>query len=1172
MEEATTNPRFRLNRWMKILIGLVGFILFFGLFGYFAGPPILKHVLVKNLSEQLNRPVSLGEIDISPYAMTVRMTDLKIGDPSAGELLGLDELFVDLDIASVRYAAPVVQEIRLAGPRVHLVRESADKYNISDLIDKFSQPSPEPPKPEGPPPGFSINNIKITNAKFQFDDKPVNRQHLISDVNIALPFISNLEHQANLFTEPAFSAVVNGAPLVLAGKTKPFGDVHESELQLDLKKFDITPYAAYSPKPLPFALTSGQIDSDLRLVFRQAPKEAPTLNIAGGVQLSNLRIQETNQQPLLGFSKLDVPLTGLAPLTKQFQIGSIGLDGLEIFARVDKSGNLNCLSLAEQLSGQPAKGATDGGSADKPAAPPAPEAEKQASNTPAVNWSVEGFKLNQANVHWQDDSNAKPVQAHLKGIDIAVGKLNSALAEPITADLGLAIDAAPHASLTRFEVKGAQVDLPKRHVQIANVLVNGLKAAAARQADGKIVTLQGPNLKGQAKAKPEGKATPTKVAGKKAAPASKGPSGEADWVAEVAKVELTNANLQFEDKAVKPATNQTIDISQLTVEKFSTLPKAEVLVNLAAKLNKKGNIKVSGPVQLSPINTKLKLDLKEIELLPVQPYFGDKLNVTITKGQVSTQGDLALNILDDDDVRGGYRGQFAVANFHSVDKLNSTDFLSWKSFYFGKIDLALKPFALAVGDVALTDFFARVIISPEGKLNLTQIVKKDDAAEPAPQPGKAGEKTADKPADKPAEATVAKTEAGTATAQVATAPPGPPPPPIRIDKVTLQGGNVKFTDNFVKPNYTATLSEVGGRITGLSSAANSTADIDLRAAYDGAPVTVAGTMNPLASTPALDIKTEVKGVELTPLSPYSGKYAGYAIDKGKLSLFLNYKIAEGKLQAENRVFLDQLTFGQKVDSPDAINAPVTLAVSLLQNRKGEIDINLPITGSLNDPEFSVGGVIVQVIVNVITKAITAPFALLGSLGGGGEEMSLVTYTEGRSALNPDMVKRLEGLAKALDDRPGLKLEITGRIDPDKDREGMRSASIENKVKAQLMARMVKEGKEAGTIDDISVDPKDYDKLLEEAYKQEKFPKPRNAIGMAKSLPREEMEKLMLSNAQVSDDDLRELATQRAKVVADWLAANGKIPRERIFLLPPKLVADDSGPKDAPLSRAEFSLK
>lgn len=1108
--KAESQPRHRLRR---LGIALLVLVIAFGAFGYFAGPPIARSLLVKTLTKELHRPVSVGDIAINPYAMTVRIAALRVGDGASGETAGFDELFVNLDIASIYHLAPVVEEFRLTGPRVHLVQETPGRYNVSDLLDEWMKPS------EAPPAHFSVNNIQITGGRIEFDDRPVGKQHAVTDIDLSLPFVSNLPHHAQVFTEPAFSASINGAPLVLAGKSRPFAEVHESELQLDLNGLELSRYLAYVPLPLPFAVTGGQIDANIQLVFRQAPGQPGALTLGGKITVQDLHLLEENKQPLLNLRQLELPLASVTPLAKRYQFGRVVVDGLEAFVGVDNQGTLNWLAMASRLTGgKPASAGANGANAGPP-----------------VEWAIEGVSLGQSAVHWRDESHRQPLIAHLTGIELSIGKVDSRMAEPISADLALGIDAAPHAGLTRFEVKGAQLDLKAQRISLADVRLAGLKLAATREADGQLSGLHAPALKLAGGSAITDQATNAKAA----EPAH-------PWVTEVGHLELLDASVRFADRAVAPPTSQLLEVGKLALDTLSTAPKVPGKVELAARINRKGTVQANGTVQLAPLAGKLKLDLRGIELLPLQPYFGDRLELTIAKGQVSGQGELALAQAEDGGFAGGYRGQVTVGNFHSVDKAAGADFLSWKSFHLGKIDVALKPLSVVIGDIALTDFFARLIVSPQGQLNLLHVVRKDEAADP------------------PASATGAKPgEASTTPAA---------PPPIRIDQVTLQGGTVSITDNFIKPNYSANLAEIGGRVTGLSSAADSTADLDLRGAYDGAPVTIAGKLNPLAAKPSLDIKAEVRGVELTPLSAYSGKYAGYAIDKGKLSLFLGYKIADAKLQADNRIFLDQLTFGQKVESPDATKLPVTLAVSLLQNRRGEIDINLPISGSLDDPEFSVGGIVIQVIVNLLTKAITAPFALLGSLMGGGEELSHVDFADGRALLAPAAIKRLEALAKALDDRPGLKLEITGRIDPEKDPEGLRQAALRNKVKVQKQAQMVRDGKESGSVEELSVDEKDYLPLLEQAYKQEKFPKPRNFIGMAKSLPREEMEKLIVANVQVGDQELRDLANRRAKAVADWLSTTGKIPRERIFLLPPKLAADGGGPKDAPLARVEFSLK
>jgi uncharacterized protein involved in outer membrane biogenesis len=1108
-----------LRRLRPYAIGFVIAVALIGVLGFLAGPPIARHLLLDALSKQLHRPVSIGEISINPYAMTARVTNVSIGerDNGVGETAGFDQLFLNVSLASLFRVAPVIEEFSLTGPRVRLVHEAPGRYNISDLLDEWMKPS------EAPMPRFSVNNIKITGGRVEFDDRTVDRKHVVSEINLALPFVSNLAHQANSYTEPAFSAKVNGAPLELTGKSKPFAEVKESELKLELDRFELAPYSAYSPVALPFAIASGQLETDLAIVFRNDGKQPATLAIAGKAAIDGLNLVENGGSPLLTLAKLNVPVTGLDPINGRYRIGDIQIDGLEIHARADRSGDLNWLTLLEKLQG-----------GRKPDPKPA------AAKATPIEWAVDGLHLVKSAIHWHDETHPQPIAAHATDIEVAVGKVDGQFSQPITVDAALSLAAAPHASTERFELRNALIDLPKRKVDVSEFSARGLKLAAGRLADGKIAGLLPPRLK----------------QGTAEQPAAKVSDGETPWTVNLGKVELADASLRFDDKAVSPATTQTVEIARLMLANLSTAPKSTADLELAARLNRKGEIKTKGTLQPQPLAAKLNLDLRNLELLPLQPYFGEKLNLTVTKGQVATRGELALSQAADGKFLGGYRGQITVSNFHSVDKPNSADFLTWKSFHVDKLDLKLQPFALAVGEVALSDFFASLYVSPEGKLNLMQIVRKDDVAE---KPVESSEQPP--PAPSPDKVANVPEKAGKK-----------PPPPIRIDQVTLQGGTVNIEDEFIKPNYSAHLTEIGGRITGLSSEAGSAADLDLRGSYDGAPVSIAGKLNPLAALPSLDLKAEVRGVEMTPLSPYAGKYAGYAIDKGKLSLFLTYKIADNKLQADNRVFLDQLTFGEKVESPTATKLPVLLAVALLKNRRGEIDINLPIAGSLDDPQFSVGGIIVQVIVNLLTKAITAPFALLGSLFGGGEELSHAGFTVGRASLSDATAKKLESLAKALDDRPALKLEITGRIDPEKDREGLRQAMLEHKVKAQKLAQLVKAGNEVGSVDDVTIDDKEYLPLLEQAYKQEKFPKPRNVIGLAKSLPREEMEKLMLANAAASDEDLRELANQRAKSVADWLAGPGKIPRERIFLLPPKLAADDSDPKEAPLSRADFSLK
>ncbi|HYA03233.1 MAG TPA: DUF748 domain-containing protein, partial [Syntrophobacteria bacterium] len=443
--------------------------------------------------------------------------------------------------------------------------------------------------------------------------------------------------------------------------------------------------------------------------------------------------------------------------------------------------------------------------------------------------------------------------------------------------------------------------------------------------------------------------------------------------------------------------------------------------------------------------------------------------------------------------------------------------------------------------------YSRLIVYPNGTLNVREILG------PSTEGGEEG-------ATPPA------------TATESPASPAGEAPVIKIGTVVLQGGNVNFTDLFIKPNYSANLTDLGGRVAGLSSQPGTTAELQILGRLNkSAPLEIKGKVNPLIANPFLDLKGSVKGIELEPFTPYSGKYAGYAIDKGKLSFKVDYQVENRKLKASNQLILDQLTFGERIESPTATRLPVLLAVALLKDRNGVIDVNLPISGSLDDPKFSVGRVILGVLVNLLAKAATSPFALLGAIFGGGEELSFVEFQPGLATLDAGARDKLGKLGKALNDRPGLSVDVSGRANPAVDREGLDRHLLERAVKAQKLKELVKKGESVPSLNEVTVAPAEYEKYLTRAYRDAKFPKPRNFIGMVKDLPVPEMEKLILTNTQITDEDLIQLAAERAQAAADFLINTEQVPADRVFLVSPKIEAPEKAEKGGG-SRVEFALK
>jgi hypothetical protein len=300
------------------------------------------------------------------------------------------------------------------------------------------------------------------------------------------------------------------------------------------------------------------------------------------------------------------------------------------------------------------------------------------------------------------------------------------------------------------------------------------------------------------------------------------------------------------------------------------------------------------------------------------------------------------------------------------------------------------------------------------------------------------------------------------------------------------------------------------------------------------------------------------------------KYAGYGIEKGTLSVRLSYLVHERELEAQNNIYVDQLTFGEKVDSPTATKLPVQFAVALLKDKNGVIDVNLPVAGSLDDPQFSVGGVIVQVFVNLIEKAVTSPFAAIGSLFGGGEELAFVEFAPGSAAVDAAQEAKLATLAKALNERPGLRLEAGGRIDADADRQALQRAAVDQQVQAAKASDIENGIVAAAGGAEPKVMPAEYAKYLAAAYRAADFERPFDAKGALQELPVADMERLMLANAKVSDEDLRLLAQTRAQAAKDWLVGTGKIATERV-LIAPKMNAGSVADKGK-ASRVDFVLR
>lgn len=745
----------------------------------------------------------------------------------------------------------------------------------------------------------------------------------------------------------------------------------------------------------------------------------------------------------------------------------------------------------------------------------------------------------------------------------AVG--NAPAKSPVTSPSKAEADQARWQSLTLDGIE-ADVGLAEgaaglQRLKVASVTLDELDAAVSRDARGRVLaglSAQPAEARGAATSLP---ASPRPVAADAARSAP-------EPVIAIDLVQCRACAVRFTDRSVQPAARFALQQTDLRVQGVSQRLDQAMKIDLRTRAQGRGQLGFQGEVRPEPMSIKGQVSVAALDLRALQPYLDPHVNVTLAGAAALAQGRVNVDTVRH---RGGealnvrYQGRLGLQDLRLRDRVNDAMLLRWASFTLDRTDLSWRDGAIDadLGFIALKDFYGRVIVNRDGSLNLASVARRpgDAQATSVTTP----QATAAVPSASAPQSAATVAPSGTATTATAatTTQPASTSPRLRWQGIHLEKGEVDFTDTFIQPNYSAHLTRLAGDISAVSSAQPEPAKVEVNATLDdSAPVRISGQLHPLGPKLFTDIQGVAKGIELTRLTPYAARYAGYPIEKGTLSVNVHYKVDGGKLQADNQVFLDQLTFGERVESPEATKLPVLLAVSLLKNARGEIDVNLPISGSLDDPQFSVGGIIWRVVVNLLSKAVLAPFSLLA--GDGDGELGNVPFKPGLAELDATARTRLDKLADKLKDRPSLKLEATGWADADLDREGLRQAHV------QHLMRKAKAKATGLDVDEVVIEPTEHSAWLKAAYQAADIKKPRNLIGMAQSLPDEQMTALLKASAVVDAAKLQALADDRADQVKAYLS--DRLDPQRVRLTASRVGAEGKVDEKSGGSSVQFQLR
>ena len=1058
------------NKWLRRFVWLVaGVAALIGL-SWTLVPPLLKSQVEKIAGEELGRKVTLGRVDFKPWTLELELGDITVAAANGadGPQLALKRVYLDATAQSLFRLAPVVDAVVVEGLALKVTHLGGGKYDFDDILTRLANRPKNDEKRPYAPPRFALFNLALTGASLDFIDKSVGKTHELRDLNLTVPFLSNLDSQREVKTEPRLAFKFNGSSVDSNAQSTPFHAKPQDRrrhLAQGLRPQTLSGLHACQRPGAP----AGVLSADVKVAFEQTSR--PSVKLSGVVEAKDVKIADRGGQDLLSFEGLKLALQDVRPLEQSVKLSLVELTSPQVLLARDKARHLN-LDFA---SGQAGAIKTD--------------AIKKEANY------ADGTRANASN-----DSS--------KGEKAATQPWLKSASQPKSPEA---------ASTSRQTASTKAVSSPAASV----------KAGAARP-----------------------------------------------WAVSVADIALDGGAFQFHDKTTaKPV---LLDVSgvKVQVKNFALDAKKPFGLSAFARLKtpqgEPGQLDYKGDLGLSPVSAQGRVVATQIPVHAFEPYFADLVNIEVLRADLGFRGDVRyigsvgpasgpVVSVKGDSVLEEFKANGVLAGQTISDEL-----LSWKALSVRGLDLAMSPgmaTTVSVAETALTDFFARILVNEAGRINLQDVMKSSANTH--------GDVMAAAPS---------MTASGAPVATSAAAPSASGPEAVvNIGPISLINGRVYFTDHFVKPNYSANLSELNGRLSafssvpGLAPAAGAAggpavqmADLELRGRAEGtASLEILGKLNPLAKPLALDIKGKVRDLELPPLSPYSVKYAGHGIERGKLSVDVAYLVLpDGQLTAANNIILNQLKFGDKVEgAPNSL--PVQLAVALLADRNGVIDINLPVSGSLNDPQFRLGPIIFKVIINLIVKAITSPFSLLaGAFGGGGDELSMVAFAPGSSALGPEAQTGLDKVAKALGDRPALKLTVVGSANLELEREAYKRERFKAMLQAEKRRAAVVGGlsslagaptaptsaaSAASAVPPATVlSEAETPALLKEVYKRADFPKPRNLIGMAKDIPDAEMEALILANIVVTEDVMRELALQRGVAVKDYLAGK-QLPLERLFL-------------------------
>lgn len=1004
-KKSVQTKTFRWKRWQRWAVGTGCALAAYSAAGFWLVPYVMKDQLPKFAEKELARQASIADVRFNPFTLRLEAEQIAFreapGDQAA-PLLSIGALAVQLEWKSIVRRAWSLAEIRITAPQAHLTITPDGKFNLAEVLATWQRKHPE--KSEGGMPRLVIGHFALEQGKVEWQDQKAGYADNFTPIAFSLDNISTLPDANGSYTFSADAA--RGGKLHWRG-TASLNPIR-GDGELILTDASLPGLAAYLKAYTRAQVASGKLSARLPYAFSYADGTLEATLKGAGLALRDLAlVRDGKGEPFTAMRTLAVTGADVDLARQSVTVGKISLDGGKVAVRRDSKGEIDVANL--MLPGTPAPAAS--------AAPAKPG-----------KWKVNLKQVALANVDVSaiDDTvspalqlSAKQLQLQLQ-LDMQQGPAGMATvidgASFALADLAMQRGAQTPFKLAQLGFTDGKIDLAAHSVHLGAVTASGAQIDLARNRHGEFAIAQKLPVFAASKAD----------AGKDAPPAP--------WTTTVDKVELSKFGARVDDAGTGVKVN--VQDARLSLHNASNDMKQALPFELGVGLREGGLLTASGKFVPGTGAVDAQLNLKQLALAPVQPLLAQHLKLKLAGGAVSGSGRLTTGGGAPKAPKLRYVGGVDIAGL----VLNETDgkrFASWKSVRADKLTASVGPDFVDIPELRVVEPNAQLIIENDRSLNAQRLLVK------APEPA---------------------TAAVPATASAPAATPAPDATfPVRVRRVRLQNAKLDFADLSLRPQFAAKIYELNGVVTGLSTRRDARSQIELDGRIDEFGLArVRGQLNPFAPTDNTDLNVVFKNVDMVSASPYTMKFAGYKVAEGKISLDLQYKVRNRQLDGTNQIVLDKLTLGERIDSPDALKLPLELALAILKDSDGRIDLGLPVSGDMNDPQFSYGALIWKAVGNVLTKIVTAPFRALGSLLGiSADKLEAIDFDAGSAVLLPPEREKLKQVAHILAKREQLKLAVPGQYS-DTDGAALRAQAVRRAVAAKAGIKL-EAGEEAGPL-------------------------------------------------------------------------------------------------------------